>query len=349
MDGEALALISTGMITAVGANTLMNAASVAAGISGVSESPYFNKRNRPIRLVSIPEGALGQIDISLGAALEECSESHRYLLRIASRALRECLQGFNFDHPIPVFLACPEILPNTTNRIHPKFLEHLQIQSKINIDLPNSRLTYTGRAGGIEMIELAFKYLSVTAAGVVLVGGVDSCRYCLQQLSILDSEDRLLVYGSGDGFIPGDAGGFLLLATPAAVQRYRLSSLLNICRPGCAREPGHRFSKEPYRGDGLADAFRSALANAPNIHIHSIYTSMNGESLASKELGVAMVRNAQRFVPSAEIKHPADCFGDIGAAFGPVLLGLMSKTRACSSLAYCSADGPYRSAVVAWK
>jgi len=345
----ALALISTGMITAIGANTTMSAAAVNAGISSQTESHYFNKRNKPIRLASIPEGALDPLDNNLDPAVEKCSENHWYLVRIAAQALRECLECFAPNDPVPVFLACPEVLPNTSNRVRPSFLKHLQIQSKANIDLTNSKLTYTGRAGGLEMIELAFKFLDATGRDFVLVGGVDSYRYCLQQLSILDSEDRLLVYGSGDGFIPGDAGGFLLLASPTAVQKYQLSPLLNIACPACDHEPGHRYSEEPYRGDGLAAAFRKALANAPGAQIDAVYSSMNGESLASKELGVAMVRNAQRFVPNTPIKHPADCFGDIGAAFGPVLLGLMSKTKACSSLAYCSADGPYRSAVVAWK
>lgn len=345
----ALALISTGMITAIGANTAMNAAAVNAGISSQGESHYFNKRNKPIRLASIPEGALGPLDNSLNPAVEKCSENHGYLVRIASRALLECLQSFTPNDPVPVFLACPEVLPNTTNRVHPSFLKHLQIQSKANIDLLHSRLTYTGRAGGLEVIELAFKFLDATGRDFVLVGGVDSYKYCLQQLSILDSEDRLLVYGSGDGFIPGDAGGFLLLASPTAVQKYQLSPLLNIACPASEQEPGHRYSEEPYRGDGLAAAFRKALANAPGAQIDAIYTTMNGESLASKELGVAMVRNAHRLAPNTQIKHPADCFGDIGAAFGPILLGLMSKTKMCSSLTYCAADGPYRSAVVAWK
>lgn len=344
-----LALISTGMITAIGANTAMTAASVNAGVSGQSESHYYNKRNKPIRLACIPEGALAPLDESLRSAAEKYSQSHSYLVRIASQALLECLQSYTPEDPVPVFMACPEVLPTTTNRVHPGFLKHLQIQSKANIDLSNSKLTYTGRPGGFEMIELAFKFFDATGRDFALVGGADSYKYCLQQLSILDGEDRLLVHGSGEGFIPGDAGGFLLLASPSAVRKYGLSPLLNIACPASAQELGHRYSDEPYRGDGLATAFREALSNVPGVQIDEIYTSMNGESFASKELGVAMMRNRQSIGEKTKIKHPADCFGDIGAAFGPILLGLMSRTKTCSSLAYGSADGPYRTAVVAWK
>lgn len=349
IEVSTLSLISTGMITAIGANTAMTAASVNASVSGQSESSYYNKRNRPIRLASIPEGALAPIDKNIKSSAEKHSESHTYLLRIASQALLECLACYTPEDPVPIFMACPEVIPSTTNRVHPGFLKHLQIQSKANIDIPNSKLTFTGRPGGLEMIELAFKFFDATGRDFALVGGVDSYKYCLQQLSILDGDDRLLVQGSGEGFIPGDAGGFLLLASPAAVKKYGLSPLLNIACPASAQEPGHRYSEAVYRGDGLATAFQEALLNAPGVQIDEIYTSMNGESFASKELGVAMIRNSQRLGDDTKILHPADCFGDIGAAFGPILLGLMSRKKACTSLAYGSADGPYRTAVVAWK
>lgn len=345
----ALSLISTGMITAIGGNSIMCSAAVNAGISGERESQYFNKRNKPIRMACIPEDALDPRDEEISPVAGNLSESHSYLLRIASKALVECLTLFNPKEPLPVFMACPENIPGTTNRVHPGFLKHLQIQSKANIDIQSSRMTFTGRAGGFEMIELAFKYLDSTKRDFVLVGGVDSYKYCLQHLSVLDNEDRLLVEGSGDGFIPGDAGGFLLLAMPAALEKYNLSPILSIARPASAQEPGHRYATEPYLGTGLASAFQQALTDVPTGEVSTIYSSMNGEGFASKELGVAMTRSQNKFSKNIEIKHPADCFGDIGAAFGPVLLGLMSRTKRCSGLAYGSADGPYRSAVFAWK
>lgn len=344
-----LSLISTGMITAVGGDSAMCAAAVKAGIAGQKESGYFNKRNKPIRMASIPDGALAPLEESLAPVLKGLSESHSYILRIASQSLLECLATFTPPDPVPVFMACPEVIPGSAPRVHSGFIKHLQKQSQANIDVQASRLTFTGRPGGIEMIELAFKYLEATGRDFVLVGGVDSYRYCLQQLGVLDSEDRLLVQGALDGFIPGDAGGFLLLASPAAAQKYDLSPILNIAYPGNAQESGHRYSSEPYRGDGLASAVKKALSQAPDAQVSAIYTSMNGESFASKELGVAMMRNQDRLAENTDIKHPADCLGDIGAAFGPVLLGLASKTRSCSSLVYGSADGPYRAAVFAWK
>jgi 3-oxoacyl-[acyl-carrier-protein] synthase I len=349
INAPVLSLISTGMITAVGGNSAMCAAAVNAGVAGQRESGYVNKRNVPIRMASIPDGALEPLNESLVPVVSGLSKSHSYMLRIASQALRECVAAYTPADPVPVFIACPETIPGTPSTLNPGFIKHLQMQSKANLDLQNSRLTFTGRAGGFEMVDLAFKYLDATGSDFVIVGGVDSYKYCLQQLGVLDSEDRLSVEGSVDGFIPGDAGGFLLLASAAAVQKYGLTPILSVAYPGSAKELGHRYSSEPCRGDGLAEAFQKALSPVSGVQVDAIYTSMNGESFASKELGVAMMRNHNKLGENIEIKHPADCFGDIGAAFGPVLLGLMSRTNKCSSLAYCSADGPYRSAVFAWK
>lgn len=349
IQASSLSLVSTGAITAIGGNSAMCAASVNAGVAGQKESGYFNKRNKPIRMANIPDDALDPLNEGLAPMVQGLSQSHTHMVRIASQALLECLATFTPTDPVPVFMACPETIPTTNPRVHSGFINHLQIQSQANIDLQNSRLTFTGRPGGIEMIELAFKYLEATGRDFVLVGGVDSYKYCPQQLGVLDNEDRLLVEGAGDGFVPGEAGGFLLLASPAAAQEHDLTPTLHIAYPGSAQEPGHRYSPEPYRGDGLAAAFQKALAAIPAARVEAIYTSMNGEAFASKELGVAMMRSQSRLSENTEIKHPADCFGDIGAAFGPVLLGLMSRTSQCSGLAYGSSDGPYRAAVFAWK
>jgi len=347
-DSETLSLISTGMITANGGNTAMVAASVKAGITCINETHYYNKRNKAIRMAVIPDEGLAHLDEDLNP-VQQFKQSHTYLLQVASQALLECLQTYTPDEAVPIFMSCPEITPGTTSKINADFIKHLQIQSKANIDLQNSKLFYTGRAGGFQAIELAFKFLQETGREFVLVGGVDSYQHCLQQLSMLDNEDRLLVEDSLDGFIPGDAGGFLLLASNEAREKRTLKSCLTIGYPSSTQEAGHRYSETPYLGDGLASAFQQALTYAPNVQINSLYCSMNGESFGSKEFGVALTRNSKRLASDIDIKHPADCFGDIGAAFGPVLLGLLSQTNSCSSLAYCSSDGAYRSAVCAWK
>ncbi|HWV13824.1 MAG TPA: hypothetical protein VN030_00220 [Cellvibrio sp.] len=345
---QRLYLIASGMINAVGANAAMVNAAINAGISGYQLTACFNKRRKPIRMANIPSDVLEPLDEGL-AEVAQVHPGHAHMVRIASQALRECLANYTGTRPIPLFMSCPETIPRANPRIHQDFIQHLQIQSKANIDIKNSRKFATGRAGGFQALESAFQYLASAENEFSLVGGVDSYQYCLQQLSVLDDEDRLLVEEAAEGFVPGEAGAFVLLASAKTLEKYQLSSALTIAYPCEASEKGHRYSQQPYSGDGLANAFHGALANAPELAVGTIYTSLNGENFGSKEMGVALMRNSGRISADVVIKHPADCFGDIGAAFGPVLLGLMGKAKTCSAIAYCSSDTEYRSAVCAWK
>ena len=110
-------------------------------------------------------------------------------------------------------------------------------------------------------------------------------------------------------------------------------------------EAGHRYSEEPYRGDGLANAFKLAIENAGAHSIRYVYASMNGENFCAKEYAVAYSRNRAALSENIQIAHPADCLGDIGAAFAPVMLGIMTELGTMPSLLYCSSDGAERSAV----
>jgi 3-oxoacyl-[acyl-carrier-protein] synthase-1 len=213
-----------------------------------------------------------------------------------------------------------------------------------------SRLIATGRAGGLQAVDLAFKYFASTNRDVALIGGVDT--YCDDSvLGRLDAEDRVLAPGVTDGFVPGEAAGFLLLVSEWVVGRLPHKPLAMVYEPGIATEPGHRYSKEPYRGDGLADAFRLATENGPGQPIKTIYSSLNGEHFGAKEFGVAQVRNHTSLSEHAKHEHPADGFGDIGAAFGPILIGLAALDlqkgwRQGPALIYAASEQQTRAAIV---
>jgi 3-oxoacyl-[acyl-carrier-protein] synthase-1 len=112
------------------------------------------------------------------------------------------------------------------------------------------------------------------------------------------------------------------------------------------------YSPEPYRGDGLAQTIRQLITETPpSTPIRHVFSSMNGESHWGKEWGVGFIRNRAAFDPELNIVHPADSFGDLGAAAGPVLLGLASLAlrdrRATGDvLVYCSSDHGQRAALM---
>ncbi len=124
--------------------------------------------------------------------------------------------------------------------------------------------------------------------------------------------------------------------------------------PGMSEEDGHLYSDASYRGDGLDQAFKKALLNQSEQSIHSIYSSMNGENHWAKEYGVAFLRNKEKFIEKVNIEHPADCYGDIGAATATALITLAAERlhkskQAQKHLVYSSSDFGSRGAIVVEK
>ncbi|HYD52535.1 MAG TPA: hypothetical protein VEA99_07905, partial [Gemmatimonadaceae bacterium] len=109
---------------------------------------------------------------------------------------------------------------------------------------------------------------------------------------------------------------------------------------------------EPYRGEGLASALRALVASrAVDAPLGEVYSSMNGESHWAKEWGVAEIRHRAAFHPDRAMHHPADCFGDTGAACGPIMTALAATSLRAGrargpALVYGSSDRGARAAVV---
>ena len=332
-----------GMITAVGATSQMTAASVKAGINRYQNSDVINKRLNHFKMASIPVDGLAPLEESLSTV--GLTARQRRMLRVATPALNEALEKYSHDQPIPLFLAVPEQLPANVSAISSKFISYLQKQTGAKLDLNSSRLLATGRAGGIQAIDIAFQYFASTNLDYALVGGVVSW-YDLNLLSQLDEDSRMSDEGKFDTFVPGEGAGFLLLISEKAASQQNNLKLPSIYQPGLGIEEGHRYSDSTYTGDGLATSFRQAIANAVGSPVNAIYSSLNGENFGSKEFGVASMRNSASMSPDVNHAHPADCFGDIGAAFAPVLIGLIALSKINGSqLAYCSSESGYRGAV----
>ncbi|WP_196137596.1 hypothetical protein [Aliikangiella sp. G2MR2-5] len=342
---EQLYIAATGMITPVGMSTEMTAASIRAGISAYQDSVYINKNDKPIKTSWVPNEALPPLDEEL--MQYRLNGDVKRIIRLCHAGLNEVLQTVSIQEPLALVLAGPENIPARSTPIAPNIIEYLKLQTKFDFDMEASRYAGTGRAGVIEAINYAFKYLSQEGNDCILVGGVDTFSNP-GILSRLDSENRVLALGVSDGFAPGEGAGFLLLC-----KQYDISYLpVALSLPGIAKEAGHLYAEdEPYMGEGLAKAFEKALIPVNDSKVERIYSSMNGENFFVKELGVASIRNAEKFSQSYEVIHPADCYGDIGAATGAVLLGvsaldaIKSLKTGNQHLVYCSSDLEKRAAV----
>jgi 3-oxoacyl-[acyl-carrier-protein] synthase-1 len=326
----------------------MTSVSVQAGISAYQAGSIYNKRFQPMTMALTPEDALPPLHEEL-EKVAGLTGRQRRMLRLADKAIAEALSASKAPIAPPLFLAGPEEIPDCPKPINDSFLTHLHQQAKGGFNLGKSKLFAQGRAAGIEVMAQAWSMLSSQSEPFVLVGGVDT-YLDLYLLGTLDMQNRILADGVMDGFAPGEGAAFLLLASAQTIEKHGLKPLAHICQPAMASEPGHRYSQAPYKGEGLAQAMTAALAALNGQKANTVFASLTGENLHAKEWGVANIRNQSSLAEKLRFEHPADCYGDPGAAAGPLMVGLAAlgmKDRQIQGpcLVYCSSEHEKRGAL----
>lgn len=350
MTANDTVIIGVGMTTAVGASAPETAASVRAATARFTETPIPDRHLRPITVAEVPDDALPPLTDDVANASGLTSRERR-MLRLAGRALRECVATFGERLPrLGLCLALPEM--ETTKPIdRAGFLAQLAAQTGGAFDPRASDASHRGRAGGFIAIGQAVLTIQQGVTDFVIAGGVDSYRD-LYVLATLDCEQRVKSSANWDGFVPGEGAGFLLLASARAAAARNFPVIGRVTPMATGFESGHLYSELPYRGDGLASTFQQLVSQGVvDAPIGEVFSSMTGESHWAKEWGVAFMRTRAAFQDGHGMHHPADCFGETGAAAGPLLVGLAAlgikgRYRRSPVLAYGSSDRGARAAVV---
>ena len=340
-------ILAAGMVTPIGFCARQTAAAARAGIARLAESYLHDQFGEPIVMGLVNNEELPPLVESLEDA--GLPVQRRRLLRMAGPAVREALVALN--QPVPLLLGTPEPPTGRAPMIDGAFLEQVATQSEQPLDLARSLLLPQGRAAGLLALHRAIALIDRGEVAYALAGSVDSYLDA-RVLAALDQERRLRNGEVQDGFVPGEAAAFLLVARPGAGARIGVAPLANVLGIGIGRETGHIYSSTPYRGEGLAEAFSALFDRIPRHDpVRMLYAGLNGESFWAKELGVAMLRNASRFEEPVAIEHPADSLGDAGAALGPLMIGLAAEAlhrgyRPGPCLVYCGSDREERVAVL---
>jgi 3-oxoacyl-[acyl-carrier-protein] synthase-1 len=337
------------MITSVGLDAPKTTAAVRAGMARFRETSFYDQRGKPIFMATVPDEDLAPLDPSLEDD-EAITERQAQMLRLAGTALREALEEAPDVSRIPLLLALPEAHPRLPAPRDAGFLRKLAVQSGVGFDMAKSKVAAGGRASGIALVAEGLERLASRAAPLVVVGGVDSYQDA-DLLAALDEEDRIRAVDVLDGFTPGEGAAFLLLGPPGSAHKARRKGVARIDAAATGEEPGHRYSSEPYRGEGLDAAFRALFAQAAAPPIPTVFAGLNGESFNAKEWGVAALRHQARLSAGFRTLHPADCLGDTGAASGPLMLGLSAigiekGHRRSPCLVWCSSDHGGRGAAL---
>lgn len=350
-------LIGIGLVSPVGLSAGLTEAAVRAEVNRFKSGEELNRQHEPMILSRIADDDLPPFSPDF-VEIPDLTPRKERMIKLGGMALHRCFEGASRAGPIPLLIGVPEALPvdDRGDPLRPApvgklFPGELARQAGVTLDLARSCVFPSGRAAGILALKEALTRLSSGEFASVVVGGVDS-YIDIDVLLLLDQEDRVQAEGIMDGFIPGEGAAFLWLAPPGGAARLGREVIARVDGAFVADEPGHRYSKKvPYRGEGLDAAFRGVFDAAPGAQVRTVYAGFTGESLNAKEWGVAYLRHKRQFAEDMEVEHPADCFGDTGAALGPMMvalcaLGLKKGIRSARCLVWCSSDLATRGAAL---
>lgn len=189
-----------------------------------------------------------------------------------------------------------------------------------------------GHAAGHLALDAAIEHCAQGSVDVWVVAGVDS-YLAPETLEWIEACDQL--HGGGPlnnawGFIPGEAAGAMLICAQPFQRQNGLESFGEVVSVGIGRETKLIKSEAVCIGEGLTQAFRSALqALVPGEQIHNVFCDLNGETYRADEYGFTALRTKERFRAATDFVAPADCWGDIGAAGAPlhIALGAISHRK----------------------
>lgn len=211
------------------------------------------------------------------------------------------------------------------------FAEDVQEGTLFDVEVPALSPLCGGNAGVLVALAQAAADFEKGAVEVCVLGGVDSLLHT-PYLDDLDTEGRLKTTATPVGIIPGEAAAFVVLETVAHARARQAPVLAQVTPVRTAVERESPRGKEPGRGEAMARALRQAVADAPSGpgQVHRVINDLNGERWRFLEWALASNPALAGLPPDFRFWHPADSFGEIGAATGAAHLCLAVRAFARS-------------------
>jgi 3-oxoacyl-[acyl-carrier-protein] synthase I len=308
-------VVSLGAATSVGRDAWSSAAAVRAGISSFGEHPYMiDTAGEPMRVAMAP-----WLDITCdGVARFEA-----LLLPAIEQALLPLATAGGEQLRVALALGLPAGRPGI-----PRDLEdhlRMRIAQEFSNWFSAVAVLPVGHAAGFLGVHAAHRWILDGEFDACVVSGVDS-YLAPETLDWLEENEQL--HGAGSlnnawGFIPGEGAGAVLLLSAEATEQLELLPLARVIGAGAGQEPNRIKTPTVCIGEGLTAAFREALSGLPpGEKVTDIFCDLNGEPYRADEFGFATLRTNESFLSAADFVAPADCWGDVSAASGPLVFAL---------------------------
>jgi 3-oxoacyl-[acyl-carrier-protein] synthase-1 len=311
---QAVHVVAVGARTPVGLTAEATAAAVRAGISRQAAHPFMiDQKGDNVRS-------------AIDGRLEPTVIGWERLVALARSALDEVIAklttGMAWRAPLPVLLALPEPRPGFTARDAERVLAELRATpARGGVPLKIEGVG-RGHAGGLQALYLGAQRVARGEQDFCIAGGVES-YFEADTIDWLQEHLQLAGEDIRAGFTPGEGAGFLAIASAGARKQYRFRSLGVVRGCGVAAETKLIKTDAVNTGEGLAQAVRAAAETLrlPVEAVDTSYCDINGERYRSEEWGFMLMRVPEAFRGIGYVA-PADCWGDVGAASGPLFCNL---------------------------
>ncbi len=309
-------IVKCGNCTPLGERAGVTAASVRAGFSAISISEKFEDEAwEPVRL-------------GLAEYMNEYLNIEEQFQELAYSALKEVVSFFPENNirvaQIPLIVGLPEGRPGLPTQLS-KSLEQKLFEASKNVNIPFSMdFILQGHTSCLSALEQARNRLESNEFCVV--GGVDSYddKGTIQWLE--KSIKRLFCSTTDDGFVPGQAAGFVLLASEETVSKHQLSPFAKILSIASDEESNNYDTGKNSTSGALTKTIKRVLEVIPeDTQIDEVYSTQNGEKYSAIEYAYSIANVGARLKEVSNMVAPYTCWGDLGAASVPVLFGLMTE------------------------
>jgi len=322
MDASALnniVITATSGVTAVGADMQQTCAAINAGITPFVEHEY---------ITCTPSDPEWDEDLPTYVAtapfISPFLNTSERLTLLAIPAITELFAKSKLKRSslakTGLFLALPVKDKSTESlALNDSWLNDLKKQIGLS-GLAISKVSSSGNIGVSLLINEVIGLLNNGQLEQCIIGGVDSYLFA-ERIAYLDQQWRIKSARNVDGFIPGEGAAMLMLETKANADKRNVTPLAQLSGIGQGSEEKHFFSQLSSNGQGLASAIKGAVhKDGTTKQVSNIYCDFNGESYYANEWGLMQVRLASIFNDVKAFNHPADCYGNVGAASGALLL-----------------------------
>ena len=348
INSNSVYIIGVGACTAIGADAASAAAAARAGIAGFSEHPgTVDTAGKKVIVAMAP---YLPPDI---AYVERFSQLALPAARQALNVLSAAAAGAS---PIPVIVGLPPRRPGLPANLSPHLSESFARQMGQGFELTDIKTIDTGHAAGLMALETGWGLIRSGNAEFCLIGGIDSyiAPETLQWLEECEQLHSAGEFNNAWGFVPGEAAGFCLLASEKMLREYRIKALARVISASTSIEKNLIKTEAVCLGEGLTAALKETLLGLPGPEdkIDETICDMNGEDYRAAEFGFASLRVSEGFVDIADFIAPADCWGDVGAASGPLFVNLAISAwlkhyaKGPHALLWASSEGGERSAMI---